>query len=176
MIKKLKKENEYEFNYWCNRDKIDKMTEKIENNWKVIQFFYKVIFAIFLLFLFFRLSTFCFFRVTFTVTLNINKSIYIQTKYFMASGYTHCKSKRVRRTFTLFLQRKQKKCGFCDNYHNCIHCKKLKYIRQCLDNVYYFSPRKDAPWQPTHWKVFYIIKLMKNLKIFKNLILIFAQK
>ena len=35
MIKKLKKENEYEFNYWCNRDKIDKMTEKIENNWKV---------------------------------------------------------------------------------------------------------------------------------------------
>ena len=34
-MKKIKKENEYEFNYWCNRDKIDKMTEKIENNGKV---------------------------------------------------------------------------------------------------------------------------------------------
>ena len=35
IIKKIKKENEYEFNYWCNRDRIDKMTEKIENNWRV---------------------------------------------------------------------------------------------------------------------------------------------
>ena len=35
IIQKIKKENEYEINYWCNRDKIDKMTEKIENNWKV---------------------------------------------------------------------------------------------------------------------------------------------
>ena len=34
-MKKIKKENKYEFNYWCNGDKIDKMTEKIENNWKV---------------------------------------------------------------------------------------------------------------------------------------------
>ena len=30
--KKINKENEYEFNYWCNRGKIDKMTEKVENN------------------------------------------------------------------------------------------------------------------------------------------------
>ena len=35
IIQKIKKENEYEFNYWFNEDKMDKMTEKIENNWKV---------------------------------------------------------------------------------------------------------------------------------------------
>ena len=35
LIKKIKKENEYEFNYWCNRDKIDKMSKKIENYRKV---------------------------------------------------------------------------------------------------------------------------------------------
>ena len=35
LIKTIKKENEDELNYWCNRDKIDKMTEKIENNEKV---------------------------------------------------------------------------------------------------------------------------------------------
>ena len=33
IIKKKKSENE--FNRWCNRGKIDKMTEKIQNNWKV---------------------------------------------------------------------------------------------------------------------------------------------
>ena len=35
IIKKTKKENEAEFKRWCNRDKTDKMTEKIENNWKI---------------------------------------------------------------------------------------------------------------------------------------------
>ena len=34
-MKKIKKENEDEFNRWCNREKFDKMTEKIENNCKI---------------------------------------------------------------------------------------------------------------------------------------------
>ena len=41
IIKKIKKENEHEFNYWCNRDKIDTMTEKNENNWKVNLVFFR---------------------------------------------------------------------------------------------------------------------------------------
>ena len=35
IMKKIKKENEDEFNRWCNREKLDKMTEKIENNCKI---------------------------------------------------------------------------------------------------------------------------------------------
>ena len=35
LIKKIKQGSEVEFKRWCNRDKIHKMTEKIENNWKV---------------------------------------------------------------------------------------------------------------------------------------------
>ena len=34
----IKKENEAEFIRWCNRDKIDKMTEQIFN-WKINLFF-----------------------------------------------------------------------------------------------------------------------------------------
>ena len=64
----------------------------------------------------------------------------------------------------MFLQQKQKKCGFWDDYDNCIHCKKLKYIRHCLDNAYYFSARKDAPWQPTQWKVFLYQQIDKEFE------------
>ena len=49
IIKKIKKENEYVFNYWCNRGKINKMTKKIENNWKVNLVFLESDFANFLL-------------------------------------------------------------------------------------------------------------------------------
>ena len=35
LIKKIKKENKAEFTCWCNRGRINKMTEKIDNNWKV---------------------------------------------------------------------------------------------------------------------------------------------
>ena len=84
-----------------------------------------------------------------------NKNQFISRQKILWQDVIHnIKSGRVRRTFTLFLQRKQKKCGFCDNYDNFIHYKKLKYIRQCLDEAYYFSSQKDAPWQPTCWKVF----------------------
>ena len=93
IIKKIKKENEYEFNYWCNRDKIDKMTEKIENNWKVNLVFLESNFCSFLIILLEKKRIFptinlLFVRVTFTVMVNINKSIYILTKSFMASRYT----------------------------------------------------------------------------------------
>ena len=64
----------------------------------------------------------------------------------------------------MFLQRKQKKCCFCDKHDNCIHCKKLKYIRQYLDDAYHFSPRKDAPWQPTHWNIFLYHQIDKEFE------------
>ena len=76
----------------------------------------------------------------------------------------NCNSKKVKINFTLFFWWKQKKYGFCDNDDNCIHCKKLKYIRQCLDNVYYFSLRIGAPWQPTHWNVFLYHQIYKELE------------
>ena len=41
--KKNKEENEIEYNCWCNRDKIEKMTEQIFN-WKVNLVFLKIIF------------------------------------------------------------------------------------------------------------------------------------
>ena len=34
-IKKIKEKKEDEFNRWCDREKIGKMTKKFEKNWKV---------------------------------------------------------------------------------------------------------------------------------------------
>ena len=62
----------------------------------------------------------------------------------------------------------KKKCVFCDNYDNCLHCKKLKYIRKSLDHAYYFSPRKDAPWQLTHLKVFLYHQIDKEFENIKK--------
>ena len=63
----------------------------------------------------------------------------------MATRYTQLLIEKSQENFYIVFATKTKKCGFCDNYDNCIHCKKLKYIRQCLDDAYYFSPRKDGP-------------------------------
>ena len=79
---------------------------------------------------------------------------------FVCPCAVHCDSehkqinkKELGELLHCFWKKKKKNCGFCE-YDNCIHCKKLKYITQYIDNAYYFSPWKDAPWQPTHWKVF----------------------
>ena len=71
-------------------------------------------------------------------------NIYLDKKIYGKSLYTTFNRKELGELLHCFCN-KNKKCGFCDNYDNCIHCKKLKYIRQCLDDAYYFSPRKDAP-------------------------------
>ena len=96
---------------------------------------------------------------------NINKSIYILTKKFYGKSlYATVNQKELGELLHCFCNENQKKCGFCDKYDNCIHCKKLKYARQCLDNAYYFSPGKDAPWQPTHWNVFLYYQIDKEFE------------
>ena len=82
-------------------------------------------------------------------------NLYLDKKIYGKSLYTTLNWKELGEFLHCFSKESKKKFGFCDDYENCVHWKKLKYIRQCLDNAYYFSPRKDAPWQPTHWKVFF---------------------
>ena len=65
----------------------------------------------------------------------------------------------------------RKECGYCDNYDNCIYCKKLKYIRERLGSAYLFSPRKDTPWQPTNWKVFLFYQVDKEFENIQKLVL-----
>ena len=92
----------------------------------------------------------------FIVTVNISKSIYTLTKILnrKESGeLLHC-----------FCNKNKERCGFCNANNNCIYCKKLRYIRQCLDNGYYFSPRKHAPWQPSHWKIFLYHQIDKEFE------------
>ena len=105
-----------------------------------------------------------FVRVMFILTANIKKSVYTWQNISWKVITRNYNSKKVKRTFTLFFWWKQKKYGFCDNDDNCIHCKKLKYIRQCLGNAYYFSLRIGAPWQPTHWNVFWYHQIDKELE------------
>ena len=64
----------------------------------------------------------------------------------------------------VFATKTKKKIGFCDDCDNYIHCKKVKYIRERLDNAYYFSLRRDSPWQPTHWKVFLYYEIDKKFQ------------
>ena len=149
------------------------MTKKIENNWKVNLVFLESDFANILL-LFLEKKFFSDYQ-PFVCPCDVHCdnehkqiNLYLDKKILRQAIIRNCKSKRIRKNFTLFLQRKQKKCGFCDNYDNCIHCKKLKYIRQCLDKAYYFSPRKDPPWQPTHWKVFLYHKIDKEFEIIQK--------
>ena len=80
-------------------------------------------------------------------------NLYLDKTFYGKSLYATLNQKELGELLHCFCNENKKKCGFCE-YDNCIHCKKLKYITQYLDNAYYFSPRKDAPWQPTHWKVF----------------------
>ena len=82
-------------------------------------------------------------------------NLYLDKKIYGKSLYTTLNWKELGEFLHCFSKESKKKIGFCDDYENCIHWKKLKYIRQCLDNAYYFSPRKDAPWQPAHCKVFF---------------------
>ena len=92
----------------------------------------------------------------FIVTVNINKSISTLTKIL--------NRKELGELLHCFCNKNKERCGFCDDNDNCIYCKKLRYIRQCLDNAYYFSPRKHAPWQPTHWKIFLYHQIDKEFE------------
>ena len=64
-----------------------------------------------------------------------------------------------------FCNENQKKFGFCDDCDNYIHCKKVKHITKRLDNAYYSSLRRDSPWQPTNFFLYYEIdKKFKNIQ------------
>ena len=68
-------------------------------------------------------------------------------------------------------KKKQKKCGYRDDYDNCTHCKKLKYIRERLNRAYYFSPQKDTPWLSTYWKGFLFYQVDKEFENIQKLVL-----
>ena len=91
-------------------------------------------------------------------------SLYLDKKFYGRSLYAILNRKGSGELLHCFCNENKKKCGFCDHYNNCIHCKKLKYIRECLDNTYFFSPRKDAPWQPTYWKIFLYYQIDKEFE------------
>ena len=57
----------------------------------------------------------------------------------------------------------RKICGYCEEYETCTW---IQHIRMCLDDAYYFEPRKDAPFQPIRWKVYFsVVHSLKNFKI-----------
>ena len=57
----------------------------------------------------------------------------------------------------------RKICRFCEE---CETCARIQHIRMCIDDAYYFKPRKDAPFQPIRWKVYFsAVHSLKNFKI-----------
>ena len=57
----------------------------------------------------------------------------------------------------------RKICGFCEG---CETCTRIQHIRMRLDDAYYFKLRKDAPFQPICWKVYFsAVHSLKNFKI-----------
>ena len=45
-------------------------------------------------------------------------------------------------------------------------CARIQHIRMCLDDGYYFKPRKDAPFRPIFWKVYFsTVNSLKKIKI-----------
>ena len=57
----------------------------------------------------------------------------------------------------------RKICRFCEE---CETCPRIQHIRMCIDDAYYFKPRKDASFQPIRWKVYFsAVHSLKNFKI-----------
>ena len=50
--------------------------------------------------------------------------------------------KRARK-MALLQNQNRKICGFCEE---CETCTRIQHIRMCLDDAYYFKPRKDGPF------------------------------
>ena len=104
-------------------------------------------------------------------------NLYLDKKFYCKLLYTTLDQKELGELLHCFINENKKKCGFCDDYDNCIYCKKLKYIRQCLDNAYIFLVDKTLLGNQPTGRFFYIFKSMRNSKKSKNLfqmILIFV--
>ena len=55
---------------------------------------------------------------------------------------------------------------FVDFCEECETCTRIQHIRMRRDDVYYFKPLEDAPFQPIRWKVYFsALHFLKNLKI-----------
>ena len=67
-------------------------------------------------------------------------NLYLDKNFCGQLLYATLNQKELGELLHCFCNENKKKCGFCDDYDKCIYCKKLKYIRQRLDNAYYFSP------------------------------------
>ena len=90
-------------------------------------------------------------------------NLYLDKKIYGKSLYVILNGKELGELLHCFCNENKEKCGFCDKKGNCIYYKKL-HIRQCLDNAYYFSPRKDTPWQPNCYKVFLYHQIDKEFE------------
>lgn len=57
---------------------------------------------------------------------------------------------------------------FCPNkYNNCYVCKSLTEVYENLKDCYFFSPRKDMPYQPIFWQLFTNATDHKNVPVFR---------
>ena len=70
--------------------------------------------------------------------------LYLDKKFYGKLLYATLNQKVLGEFLHCFCNENKKKSDYCDDYDNCIHCKKLKYRHERLDSTYYFSPRKDA--------------------------------
>ena len=58
--------------------------------------------------------------------------------------------KELEKWLSCKINENRKICGFSEE---CETCPRIHHIKMCLDNAYYFKPRKDVPFQPIRWKV-----------------------
>ena len=57
---------------------------------------------------------------------------------------------------------------FCpDKCNNCYVCKSLTEVYENLKDFYFFSPRKDMPYQPIFWQIFTNATDHKNKPVFR---------
>ena len=71
--------------------------------------------------------------------------------------------KELQKFLSCKVNENRKVCEFYEKYETCAQ---IQHIRMCLDDAYYFKPRKDAPFQPTRWKAYFsAIHSLKHITV-----------
>ena len=73
-------------------------------------------------------------------------NLYLDKEFHGKSFYAILNQKDLGELLHCFCNENKKKLFFVTTAIIAFIVKKIKYIRERLDNAYYFSPQKDAPW------------------------------
>ena len=76
-------------------------------------------------------------------------NLYLDKEFHGKSFYAILNRKELGELLHCLCSKNKKKLFFVTTAIITFIAKKIKHIRERLDNAYYFSSRKDAPWQRT---------------------------